>query len=231
MTAHEGKLLSLDLNLKHLALIIVLLALLLSRPLIPSSIADSVVLLTMIFSAWLAGGNSRRALIAAIGAGLASIAVVTFDIVAHYHVRDFVRQPAGFAVAATILLLLFYSGAVILHSLVKVERVFVNEILGAFNMYLIMGFAWSYAYGLVELWAPGSFQWPDSESSLGLQLTYFSFVTLTTVGFGDVLPVSSTAKMLVILEAIIGQFYVAVVVAYLVSMYITHKIAFKHEKE
>ena len=56
------------------------------------------------------------------------------------------------------------------------------------------------------------------------QLMYFSIITLSTVGYGDILPVSDTARMLAMVEAVVGQFFVAVVVAMFVSLYTTKAI-------
>lgn len=218
-------------NLKHVVLMILLLGLLLFRPLVPSEVVDAVFLPTMIVSAWLAGGKTRSSLIVTVVSSLGAFGVLLFDLLAHEQFSAFFHQPLGFPVAAAILVLFVYSAVVILRSLLTTERVFVNEIIGTFNLYLIMGYIWSYVYLLVEQSAPGSFQFSDTSSALGLRLIYFSFVTLTTVGFGDTLPASPMAQMLVVLEAIIGQFYVAVVVAYLVSMFIIHELASRNKDD
>jgi hypothetical protein len=52
-------------------------------------------------------------------------------------------------------------------------------------------------------------------------MTYFSLVTLATVGYGDILPVTNTARMLAMFQAVFGQFYIAVVVALFVGMYLS----------
>jgi len=212
------------LNLKHLVLMIVLLGLLLLRPLVPSAVADFILLPTIIVAAWLAGGRTRRGLVVAVILGLAAFGLLLFDLFAQQQLQAFMRRPVGLPVSAAVLFLFLYCGGVILHSLLTSERVYVDEIIGTFNIYLVMGFTWAYVYMLLELSAPGSFQTADASEAMGLRFIYFSFITLTTVGFGDTIPTSPLAQMLVILEAIIGQFYVAVVVAYLVSMYITHEL-------
>jgi len=214
-----------QINVKHLFFTILLLGLLLLRPLLPSAIVDAIFVPGMILAAWLAGGRTRRSLIVTVIAGGAALALLAFDLVAHEQFRAMIRQPLGFAVTFAAIGLLVYCGGVIMHSLLTAERIFIDEIIGTFNIYLIMGYVWSYIYILVELVSPGSFHPPTPEDALGIRFIYFSFITLTTVGFGDTVPVSPMAQMLVIFEAIMGQFYVAVVVAYLVSMYITHNLA------
>jgi len=218
-------------NLKHLVLMIILLGLLLLRPLVPGVIADAIFLPTIIVAAWLAGGKTGQGLIVTVILGLAAFGLLLFDLFAHEQLQSFLRRPVGLPVAAVVLFILLYCAGVILHSLLSAERIFVNEIIGTFNIYLIMGFVWAYVYMIVELSAPGSFQTAGGSEGMGLRFIYFSFITLTTVGFGDTVPGSPLAQMLVILEAIVGQFYVAVVVAYLVSMYITHELMANRKKD
>lgn len=100
----------------------------------------------------------------------------------------------------------------------------------ALCVYLLMGYLWGSLYGLMYLRAPGAFHlpmgWtPAAEQGIARDvpvnlLTYFSFMTLTTVGYGDVLPISGSARAAVILEAVLGHFYLAVLVARLVGLHI-----------
>lgn len=100
-----------------------------------------------------------------------------------------------------------------------------SRLVGAICVFLLLGIIWSFAYSLLELAVPGSFsgfdtgQDPGSESSW----LYFSFVTLTTLGYGDITPESATARTLAFMQAVVGQFYIAVLVAGLVSAYISDK--------
>jgi len=105
---------------------------------------------------------------------------------------------------------------------VLVHRVSSNAILGALCGYLLLGIIWSLLYGAVETAAPGSFRLPDAPDATPYSpqrgvLNYFSFVTLTTVGYGDVTPLSPLARSLAWMEAVAGQFYLAVLVAGLVG--------------
>jgi hypothetical protein len=112
-----------------------------------------------------------------------------------------------------------------------------HRILGAIAGYLLLALSFSYSYGLIEHLIPGSFAVP----STGLQVNerhldsflYFSVVTLTTVGFGDVLAIHPFARSLVMLEAVIGALYPAVLIARLVSLQVEarqHKEKKKMEK-
>ncbi len=95
--------------------------------------------------------------------------------------------------------------------------------MGAVAAYLLIGMIWSLAYYLVTLWVPEAFSVQGSltsgnRESLQSKLFYFSFVTLTTLGYGDIVAVHPTVRMLVILEGVIGQLYPAILIARLVSL-------------
>lgn len=108
-----------------------------------------------------------------------------------------------------------------------------DKIIGGCCLYLIVGMIWAYIYGMVEEFSPGSFsvaniQFLDGADGKnnhhvrGSVLLYFSFVTLTTVGFGDVTPLAPIARTIVWLEAVFGQFLVTVLLARLVSLYLDY---------
>jgi len=94
-----------------------------------------------------------------------------------------------------------------------------NIIVGSVALYLLIGLIWSILYTMLLEFAPNSFAgiepgpWYDNMS----KTTYFSFVTLTTLGYGDISPVKPIAEVLVILEAVVGMFYMAVIVASLIG--------------
>jgi hypothetical protein len=107
---------------------------------------------------------------------------------------------------------------------------------GALCLYLIFGMFWGMLYVVIEVWHPGSFTgaFTDallSEQGFHLQLyrtfQYFSFVTLTTLGYGDILPANSVAAAFCQTEAIIGQFFMAVMVARLVAIQVTTELTGK----
>ena len=104
-------------------------------------------------------------------------------------------------------------------------RISANRIVGAISIYLLLGVLWAVAYTLVEINSPGSITGFDV--SAGAQWNsdwlYFSFVTMTTLGYGDIAPISAIARVLAYMQALFGQFYIAILVAGLVSAYITQK--------
>ena len=101
----------------------------------------------------------------------------------------------------------------------------VNKIIGAICMYLLLGINWAIFYLFINMAIPDSFHGLTS-TDIGAQLTeliYYSFVTMTTLGYGDLTPVRPLARTFAYLQAIVGQFYVAVLVAWLVGMYLSGK--------
>lgn len=100
-----------------------------------------------------------------------------------------------------------------------------NSIIGAICIYLLLGLIWAFFYLFVNILIPGSFN-VQICGSVYVQLQVFlqySFVTLTTLGYGDITPVRETARALSTIEAILGQFYIAILVAGLVAAFITQK--------
>jgi hypothetical protein len=102
-------------------------------------------------------------------------------------------------------------------------RVTAHRIRGAIVVYLLLGGLWSFLYFIVALTIPGAFHWPDGLATDNWEavqqaLTYFSFVTLTTTGFGDITPALPLTRTLAMFEALAGQLYLVITLARLVSL-------------
>jgi hypothetical protein len=98
-----------------------------------------------------------------------------------------------------------------------------QRIEGAIAVYLLVAVLWAELYQLLEGLKPGSFQLPSASGDLSDRfspLLYFSFITLTTLGYGDIVPVDPAARSLAMVEALIGQLYPAILIARLVSLQI-----------
>ena len=118
-----------------------------------------------------------------------------------------------------------YIIVLILRYIFRQENVTLETIYGAIAVYILIGILWVFLYNLTELFHPGSFSLAavlEAESKKALY--FFSFVTLTTLGYGDITPVSGPARSLAMLEAIVGQMYIAVLIARLVGMHISQNI-------
>jgi len=114
----------------------------------------------------------------------------------------------------------FYICIHLLLALLRVRRVDFEAICAAICFYLMTGLTWGFLYAILELAFPGSFILPQAVYSAATiqQLIYFSFVTMTTLGYGDITPHSEAARSWAMLQAVFGQFFIAIVVARLVSL-------------
>ena len=121
---------------------------------------------------------------------------------------------------------LFTAAGVAMKQIAMDENISANRIIGAVCVYLMLGVIWALMYSLMETVIPGSFAGladQAANSKWNPDWVYFSFVTLTTLGYGDILPLTFSARSLAYFEAIIGQFYLAVLVAGLVGAYLSEK--------
>jgi voltage-gated potassium channel len=100
-----------------------------------------------------------------------------------------------------------------------------NKIFGAISIYLLLVVAWAIAYSFLELLTPGSFAGIAPEGGLSRfdEFVYFSMVTITTLGYGDITPENLVAGFLAGLEALVGVFYIAILMASLVSDFMAQR--------
>jgi len=136
-----------------------------------------------------------------------------------------VVHPTVFLVCA-LLLLAFVIGH-LLQFILRAPVVNVEVLCASIAAYLMLGLMWTVAYWFVDQVTPGgafSFNTERGAHSMnGFTGFYFSFITLSTVGYGDITPVSQAARWLAAMEAMTGLLYVAVLIARLVSLYSTTK--------
>jgi len=114
----------------------------------------------------------------------------------------------------------------ILSDLFRGRRVSGDTLAGAVCVYLLIAVIWGYFFLLIEIIVPGSFSFTQGHARMHLWISqeffpffYFSMVTITTVGYGDMAPVSTEAQTFATIEALIGQIYLTILVARLVGMY------------
>ena len=124
-------------------------------------------------------------------------------------------------------LFLLGSAGLIVKSLFIARTLTFDSIFGAVCGFLFLGLAWAMSYSMIEAFQPGSFNISPALQTPGEKpqpylLTYYSYITLTTVGYGDISPISPTTRTLAWIEAITGQFYMAIIVAGLVSMLVAN---------
>ena len=129
--------------------------------------------------------------------------------------------------AANLVSLLFMTTITvsILHFVFTTRVVTRHVIFAAVSAYLLMGIAWSILYALLAQFSPGAFSSaPAAGDAQPGYFIYFSFVTLTTLGYGDITPLTPKAQTLVIGEALVGQIYMAVLMAWLVGLYVSGRM-------
>jgi hypothetical protein len=118
----------------------------------------------------------------------------------------------------------------ILAFIFRQDEVSSDLIVGAAVVYLLMAETWAAVYQILETLSPGSFAMPDGQLQNSLQLfEYYSLVTITTLGYGDVTPLTSVASSLSTLEAVIGQLYLVITVAFLVGVHVSQSIQRKNK--
>jgi hypothetical protein len=136
---------------------------------------------------------------------------------------------AGHALSVVFLTFL---AAVILRAVFRRRAVTTDDVAGALCGYLLIGAAFGHAFAAVESLAPGAFRGdpafaagPRDPGHVYLLLTYFSFVTLTTVGYGDITPATGLTRGLATVEAVVGQFYLAVLIGDLVGKRVSQALS------
>ncbi|MFA6916138.1 MAG: potassium channel family protein [Parachlamydiales bacterium] len=125
-----------------------------------------------------------------------------------------------------VITLVAFSVLIIKHFLID-KTILRYRIAAAVAVYLIFGVLWARLYEIVYLFNPAAF--PLSESINPFSLIYFSFVTLMTIGYGDIVPVSMAARSLAMLEGVVGQLYMVILISSLVSEF--SALAIKSSKE
>ena len=139
-----------------------------------------------------------------------------------------IKMPSPFLQFGSLVLLIGFLLVAIMFTMKQValsNEISANRIVGAICLYLLLGVIWAMAYTLLDLFSPGSFAGFAAMNDQGWdsEWLYFSFVTMTTLGYGDILPVSAMARGLAYMQAVVGQFYIAVLVAGLVSAYVSKR--------
>jgi len=119
-----------------------------------------------------------------------------------------------------IILFLAYTAIVILSYILKSTEVSRDILYGAISIYFLIGGTFSTIYMLLEAVKPGSIINNISGVVTTSDLLYFSYITLTTLGYGEIIPVNTYARSLAIIEAIIGVMYIAILISRMVGLFI-----------
>jgi hypothetical protein len=173
------------------------------------------------YAVWNHGSRRRAIGICIVGGILATLGIVSL-------ITDRQRVPDFAHLCSQTIFLVYVTGS-ILRVVFQARVVNGNVLCGAACVYLLAGALCGYAFAMLEIVNHDSFTLtaPDMAGKVDLYdepgwLIYFSYTTLTTVGFGDVLPSSSVARSLAVLEAVIGQIMLVVMMARLVGLHVAH---------
>jgi hypothetical protein len=178
-----------------------------------------VALTAMVFVAGFSAAGRGVSRYMALGLGVPTLVLAWLGI--------FSDQPM--LMASTWVFTILFLGLVIVLLVRQVfrERIVTLDVISAsLCAYLLIGLGWAAAYGLVEMWEPNSFHLPDDGFSgflaqdidASVRRVYFSFVTLLTLGYGDLVPVGSIARLSAVIEAFVGQVFLVVLIARLVAL-------------
>lgn len=138
---------------------------------------------------------------------------------------EYFSPSAGLGVLSALLNFLCFSFLVliVLMQVFKEGRITAQRVQGAIAAYLLFGLLWGFLYQSIALSVADAFRFSTTQPALSInalkaEMTYFSFITLTTLGYGDILAVHPFARMLVIMEALTGQLFPAILLARLVTL-------------
>lgn len=162
-----------------------------------------------------------------VGVGVLAVIGITLNWMRQFNPESWPLQIWSDLISLCYLMLLTL---VVIRHVFQEGPVTMDRIRGAIAAYILVGFTWAIIYRLIELLLPGSFHLTGTAAgnlylSYRSEFTYFSFVTMTTLGYGDITPIHPMARMFVILEALIGQLYPATLLARLVSLQIGRREA------
>ena len=203
-------------------LLISLIMMLVSYPFIEGNILEEYIFLIVTIVVFVAGiytlDHSPRLRRFAYFNGAVMIGLLLIPLFFHAMPRALI--VAGALTGQSFLLLMAFA---IVLDIFHRGKVTADTISGAACLYLLIGIFWGEAYSLLEYLRPGSFHFslPRAAGHMinSSSFSYFSFITLTTIGYGDIAPLTKEAKLLVIMEAILGQLYIAIFLARIIASY------------
>ncbi|MEM7136702.1 MAG: potassium channel family protein [Myxococcota bacterium] len=208
----------------HAALLVVLVVLIVASPLVPAESSGSSLLVELLFDLVLLAG------VRSVGPSKHRVPFLLLTVLTlgirwgEELTGSGILDTSALAITAVWLL---YAIWIIVGHLFRRRDVTLNTIFGAIVTYLLIAIAFSMVFQIIELERPGSFSGlPDTtvahRNELNAAVMYYSLICFTTMGFGDIVPVSELARMVSAIAGVFGQLYLAVMIARLVGLHIAH---------
>ncbi len=173
------------------------------------NIASSIVFISGVYAA----GRNKRSVLILILLGLP------------WFLSEWVFTESSETIFASVLFFLYITGTIINHILHS-EKVSTDTLYGAVCVYLLLGLLWASIYSFLEHLSPGIIFVTNNSDVIGTltanELIYYSYTTLTTLGYGDVTSFTPEGRIISVLEAIVGQLFLAFLVARLIAIYTLH---------
>ena len=203
------------------SLIVLLGALPLGRAFVGESTRFSLLLALVLIAAVVVNSHQRSLFVIASMIGFGSVVGIGYAAYFDSHLVRIVSEMLG-------LTLLGFTTLVMFNSLIQTDRVSQDAVVGGICVFLLIGLCFALVFILMTDLNPGALELRNEaivrsnadSSAHATLLLYFSFVTLTTLGYGDVSPVGDMARMFAVAEALIGQLYLVVFLARLVALYV-----------
>ncbi len=155
--------------------------------------------------------------------GAIAIAAFCLEVISTFGLVTYLNRP--FSLTAQIIFAIYLAGAAywIGRDIFTSPTVTIDTVRGGISVYMLIGFVWALLYGIVHTLDGEAFSQPLIQQGSYLKTIHFSFTTLTTLGYGDIVPLSEVAQVLTNLEAIVGQMYSSVLIAILIGSYLAQR--------
>lgn len=155
--------------------------------------------------------------------GAIALTAFCLELIATFGEVSYLNKP--FTLISQAIFAIYLAGAAywIGRDIFNAPTVTIDTVRGGISVYMLIGFVWALLYGIVNTLDANAFSQPLVRPGSYLRSIHFSFTTLTTLGYGDIVPLSEVAQVLTNLEAIVGQMYSSVLIAILIGSYLAQR--------
>ncbi|MEM6255560.1 MAG: ion channel [Cyanobacteria bacterium P01_D01_bin.156] len=208
---------------KYRQLLIVLVVIFLIAPFLQQGIGNifSISLLLYTILVIIHSFSLPRKLLTIYGA----IAIIAFclEVISTFGWVSYLNRP--FSLTSQFIFVTYLAGAAywIGRDIFTTRTVTIDTVRGGISVYMLIGFVWALLYGIINTLDANAFSQPLIQQGSYLRTIHFSFTTLTTLGYGDIVPLSEVAQVFTNLQAIVGQMYSSVLIAILIGSYLAQR--------